>query len=445
MKSYPHAAGGVPLQWRDHFCDQRRRATGVARPQRRCALFVLAVLAFCIPRIAIAQTDNVVVRATIKPESGAVLGQHVRVLVDVLFPGEMPRPPRVSLSDMPGAQIVRYETQATTMNDTIDGKSYLGQRFEFALYARRGGTLTIPAPAVTVLDAAGDETGRVRGQPLDVEITVPAGVDPSRPVVAAESFTLEQQWSPAPTGSFKAGDALVRTITRTAADVPGMAMLDLPFTAPPGVRVYLDPPLSDDSIDRGDVTGRRTDRATYVFEAGGSFVIPDVGQPWWDLSSDRLRQAEGRGVTVAVVAAVKPITARDRIERWLFGVATALGVLALVWWAWPRVRALHAEHRARWLASERKAFEDLQAACRRGDAKAVYRAFVAWRQRFSRPAALSTLAEEIESVLFAGAPWSHETARAFAQQSSAVRREIGQVGPLLSALPPLNPPRPASS
>ena len=26
------------------------------------------------------------------------------------------------------------------MNDRIDGKTYVGQRFEFALYSRRGGT-----------------------------------------------------------------------------------------------------------------------------------------------------------------------------------------------------------------------------------------------------------------------------------------------------------------
>ena len=41
-----------------------------------------------------------VVRTSLKPET-AVLGQPVRVFVDVLFPGEMPRPPRVALPDMP--------------------------------------------------------------------------------------------------------------------------------------------------------------------------------------------------------------------------------------------------------------------------------------------------------------------------------------------------------
>ena len=59
-----------------------------------------------------------------------------------------------------------------------------------------------------------------------------------------------------------------------AADIPGMAMLDLAFAAPPGVRVYVDPPQTDDHVERGDLTGRRIDRVTYVFERGGSFPMP---------------------------------------------------------------------------------------------------------------------------------------------------------------------------
>ena len=86
----------------------------------------LTVLVFCGALPAAAQS----VRTTVKPESGVVLGQHVRVLVDVMFPGDMPRPPRVSLPEMLGAQILRYETQATTMNDRIDGREHVGQRFD---------------------------------------------------------------------------------------------------------------------------------------------------------------------------------------------------------------------------------------------------------------------------------------------------------------------------
>ena len=399
---------------------------------------VLSLLVLLLSVPAMAQTEGVVVRTTVKPEQGVVLGQHVRVLVDVLFPGEMPRPPRVSLADMSGAQIVRYETQATTMSDTIDGKTYAGQRFEFALYPRRGGRLTIPAPSVTILNSSGDIASQLQGKPLELQIAVPPGVDPTAPVVAADSLTLEEQWQPVPSNAFKAGDAIVRTITRVAADVPGMAMLDLAFTAPRGVRVYVDPPQSTDQVSRGALTGRRTDRVTYVFETGGSFVIPEVAQPWWDLSANRLRRAVGGGATIAVASAPVAAAPGDPVERWVFAAATVLGLVSLALWSWLHVRRWQADRRARWLASESKAFDDLKAACRKDGPEAAYRTFAAWRQRLPRPEDAAPLAEEIEAALFAGAPWSPDRADAFARKAEAlrhatVRRERASI------LPPLNP------
>lgn len=398
-----------------------------------------ALLAFLALLLGALPAAGQIVRTTVKPESGVVLGQHVRVLVDVMFPGDMPRPPRVSLPEMAGAQIVRYETQATTMNDRIDGKEHVGQRFEFALYPRRGGALEMPAPQVTLLDRAGEETGRIAGTPTRIEVTVPTGVDPSKPVVATTALKLDQRWQPEPTTALKAGDALVRTITRQGADMPGMAMLDLAFAAPPGVRVYVDPPQTDDRVERGDLTGRRTDRVTYVFERGGSFPIDAVVQPWWDLEAGRLRQAQGPGATVAVVAvATPPASTGDRLELWLYVLTTAAGLLALLWWAWPRLKAAHKERRARWEASELKAFRDLQEACRRGDARDVYHAFSVWRRRSDRAAAVVELAEEIESVVFSSAAWSPAKSRAFVQGLETARRAEHRA-PAAAVLPPLNP------
>jgi len=65
-----------------------------------------------------------------------VLGQQVTLDVDVLFPGEMLHPPRVEIPDMSGAQVFRFESQAMTMRDQIDGTGYVGQRFAFNIYPR---------------------------------------------------------------------------------------------------------------------------------------------------------------------------------------------------------------------------------------------------------------------------------------------------------------------
>jgi len=387
------------------------------------ALLALLVLLLAAPAWA---QPAATVQTSVKPESGAVIGQRVAVYVDVLFSGEMLRPPRVVLPEVPGAQILRFETQATTLSDRV------GQRFEFALYARRGGTLTVPAPQVTLLDRAGNEIGTASGAPASVTIAVPPGVDATQPLIATTRATLEEQWTPAPTSALKAGDALVRTVTRTADDVPAMAMPALAFPAPAGVRVYVDPPQSDDRQDRGTVTGRRIDKVTYVFEAGGRFTLPGVAQPWWDLEARRLHDETRPAVTVSVTAPPKPP------DPWLF-IGPVLGLLVLLLgerWLEPRVRAWHAARHARWLASEAKAFDDLARACRGDDVRAIYRAFTVWRQRTPRRDGLAPFAEELESALYAGAAWPAGHGRAFLRSLRARPHFERRVE---SALPPLNP------
>jgi hypothetical protein len=387
------------------------------------ALFALVVLLLAAPAFA---QQPATVHTSVKPETDAVIGQRVAVYVDVLFSGEMLRPPRVVLPEVPGAQILRFETQATTLSDRV------GQRFEFALYARRGGTLTVPAPQVTLLDRAGNEIGTASGSPASVTIAVPPGVDAAQPLIATTRATLAEQWSPAPTKALKAGDALVRTITREADDVPAMAMPSLAFAAPAGARVYVDPPQSEDRQNRGAVTGRRIDKVTYVFEAGGRFTLPGVAQPWWDLDARRLHDETRPAVTVSITAPPKPP------DPWLF-IRPVLGLLVLLLgerWLETGVRHWYAARHARWLASEAKAFDDLAHACRTDDVRAIYRAFTVWRQRTPRRDRLAPFAEELESVLYAGAAWPAGQGRVFFQ---ALRTRPHFDRRVESALPPLNP------
>ena len=111
----------------------------------RTRVAVLLFLSLAAPSLA--QSTSVVVREKLDPPSGAVIGQPIRLLVDVLFPDTMPRPPRVSVPDTPGTQIMRFESQGVTMRDQIGGQNYVGQQFEFIVFPRRGGAFTLPRPA----------------------------------------------------------------------------------------------------------------------------------------------------------------------------------------------------------------------------------------------------------------------------------------------------------
>lgn len=403
---------------------------------------LLALLLLAFPLAAQDAAPQIVVRTRADPAAGAVIGQHVALYVDVMFPGEMPRPPQVTLPDVPGLQAFRFETQGTTLRETIAGTAYVGQRFEFALYARRGGDFTIPSPAITLLDHAGEPTGTAKGEPVRLNVTVPSGVDPSAPVVATRHLTLDEQWSPAPGGTFKAGDAIVRTITRTAEDVPGFVLRDLPQGAPDGVRTYAAAPDAQDSMNRGALTGRRIDRVTYVFERGGRFELPAMTQPWWDLGSGTLKNATGVGAAISVAAAPAARQGESSSPMRRLTLAVIFAAVCLLLWLGARWAAHIRARRVADVSSERKAFDDLRRAADDADPRQLYARLQTWLDLLSpadRSTAL-TAATPLQAALFAAQPnpWARADAQVLVRELASLRSRRPPVSNG-AALPPLNP------
>ncbi|HXT81141.1 MAG TPA: hypothetical protein VN702_16370 [Acetobacteraceae bacterium] len=382
-------------------------------------------------------------KTSLDPSGRVMLGQQVRLLVDVLLPGEMPHPPRVTAPRVDGAQVFRFESQATTISERTDSANYVGQRIEFDIYPRRAGVLTVPPVAVTLLDKAGDVTETRQGAGLSIPAVAPPGLNPSGPIVVSRNVALHEEWQSAGVKTLHVGDVLTRRVTRTAAGVPGLALANLAFTAPDGIRVYVDPPDIQDRIERGEVTGIRTDRATYLIERAGSFLIPGISQPWWDQSSGVARSLIVPARTLEVTAASPPPSHSPLRRAAVAGAAIAaiifvgLGVI---------VRCGIAERWARWRAgreqAERAAFKTLRRECRRADPAAVYRAWQAWNA--TRPAgahepALDDAIRDLERHLFGkSTSWTAADGTRLLRAVSASRGKR-RTAPVRSILPPLNP------
>jgi hypothetical protein len=414
---------------------------------------LLAVLLLTLASAAYGQAPEVRVHTKLDPNEGVVIGQPVNLFVDVFFLGAMAHPPRVTIPQAAGAQIMRFESQGVTIRGTIDGKAAVGQEFTFVVMPRRGGSLSIPAPDVTLLDRTGEVFGSAQGRVQTLEVTVPPGIDASSPVIASTAVTAKESWSPDPKAALQAGGALVRTIQREAADVPALGMADFVFRAPEGVRVYVDPPESADRVNRGAVTGRRSDRVTYVFEKAGRYDLPALAQPWWDLGAREAKRETLPGVAVSVRPA--PVYRNRQFETdaarlWpriaeVFGTAVALCLLFVLGrWVTPFWRE-RLETRA---ASEACARRELQRAAKGGDSSATYRALELWLSRLDarsrdmarRAPPLAPAIETLERALFGSGAWSADQAGQFAaaigdfdaMQGAGHGRQVG-------ALPPLNP------
>ncbi|WP_336487031.1 hypothetical protein [Methylobacterium nigriterrae] len=420
----------------------------------RLGLLLLSVAVACLPAAA-EEAGSVVVRQGIRPAS-AVIGQRVTVFVDVLFPGEMPAPPQVKLPEVPGAQVFRFESQGTTLQDRLGGSPYVGQRFEFALFPRRGGNLSVPPARVTLLDRRQVPADTVAGQAAALAVRVPPGVDASQPVVATTRLSLGQRWEPSPTDRIEVGGALKRTVVREAEDVPALAMQDLRGPMPEGVRAYDDPPDADDRSNRGTLTGRRVDRITYVFEKAGAFRLPTLRQPWWDLGAQTSRTAEAMGTSVRVQA--RPVDAKaplfEKARRLSMPVyALGFAVLAALLWAGRRTLSTLLAWRGSRRRSERAEFRRLRRACRGTQAGPTYAALHRWRSRLGESvgasrmpdAAIDAAANRLSAILFGGAAsasWTAAEARQLDARLGELRKAaLAAASPTADAtrLPPLNP------
>lgn len=410
----------------------------------------VALLVVFLSMPAWAQTPAPLVRTALSPADGIVIGQPVHLSVDVLFPGEMVRPPLVKVGEASGAQIMRFESQATTIRDTIAGQNYVGQSFDFVVFPRRGGAFDVPAPVVTLLDNAGDPVGTLKGQPTHFSATVPPGIDPSGPVLAASRVSVEQTWSPdLASAHLKAGGAITRTITRRATGVPALGMAEFRFAAPDGVRVYVDPPEVNDRVARGVVDGSRTDKVTYVFERSGDYALPALTQPWWDVDARQARSTILPGTAISISAASQGRGGWHAALRdnGLMLVVAAGGLLLLAAVA-PVLVSRVRRHRTLYRESRAFARKTLLDAARGGDAAATWRAFTVWVGRLSpdvRAALdddpqLHVLRERLDRALFGQGLWSRNDGGRFAAaiERSPVSR-FGTADQACAPLPPLNP------
>jgi hypothetical protein len=311
---------------------------------RRLIRALTAVVCVMVPSAA--QAQGPVVRVNIRQAPPLLVGQEVRIDVQVLVPNFFMSPLRMPQLDVPGAVVRLPDESAVNLNETIGGAAYAGIQRTYVFVAQAAGTFTLPPAVITFTYAAEPgkpAEGRVTIPPTDIVVAWPAGMAPppesAGMIVGRVTITQELDRDPA---ALRAGDALTRTITTTAERTQPMFIPPPEFTAPDGVRVYIkDPGLTEQLDDRSRtlIAGRRVDRVVYTFERPGTFALPGIKVPWFDLQARRQESARAEAVTVTVAAsatteAIAPeapqpdAPAPPPAPRWPRLVATAAGVLA---------------------------------------------------------------------------------------------------------------------
>lgn len=439
---------------------------------RRIAVAIVLLCA-CV---RVHAAEHPIVRVRIDRSRPILVGQQVRVEIAVLVPNYFMSPLSFAEILMPNALVTPPAGGATNFTESVGDQTFAGMQQSLFIVPQKPGEFTLPPVQITFRYAAEPgvaSDGAVVLPPEKFSATQPAGADTGAAVLPVAELRVTQHLDREPK-NLEVGDALVRSIEAVADNAQAMTIPPATFTAPSGVRVTVQDPVLENTTDgRGSfIGGRRTERATYVFEAPGDYVLPAIELGWIDPASGTRRSARVPEIKLSIAAnpSFKPEIAPDAHGSstagrqrlvWLRGITLALVVgaaLVVTWWfvrsVGPPYRAWRAARRHAREESEAAYFARVAAACRANDAAGAYRALGAWTRRIgvrsiasevitNGDAQLRSEIRSLERRLFAqgaaGADWDGS---ALIDRLTAVRKghQRRPVDDLRSdALPALNP------
>jgi hypothetical protein len=334
-------------------------------------------------------------RASVENENGIVPGQQVRVDVDILVSDFFTSPPQFPLFDVPNALVTLPEERADNLTQTVDGVTYSGIRRAYAVVPQVAGTFVIPEIDVELGYAVDGKRTKatVKVPSVSFTATAPASATGGATSFAANDLAIEQSFD-RDIHSLKVGDAVVRTIVVTAKDTQAMIMPPVAVGTAPGLHQYAKAPKIEDGISIGRATAsRRTETYVYTADKDGSFVIPVVAYPWFDVAHHEAKTSSLPSIQVTVAAAVSETAIKPMLEKakvaspWVHRKIVAayiLAALALLGLAWigrefpAAIISKFCDARMGRLASRGHRLKMLQQTIRTGNEREIYSGLHVW-------------------------------------------------------------------
>jgi hypothetical protein len=304
----------------------------------------LALLAAALIRPGVAPAAEVLqadVSLSASSEEPVWVGQEVELNLELWTDGLSFGDQLFTLPDVPGGFLLQGDSSTVKLSETRSGTDWQGLRYTLLLYPQVAGRLEVPPFDVRFTARAGfgsEPTAfAFRTERLVVEARLPEGAAAGELLVTTTAFTVDAGWDrqlpDAGPLQLLTGDALTLEVRRRAADVPGMVFGPLATPDIAGLGVYPDPPVVNDRVNRGDLSGERTDRITFVCQSAGQYEIPEWRFQWWDPERRQLSEKVVPAVQLEVDTnpafgpTVAPDTAADRGNR--YGTAF-LGLLLIL-------------------------------------------------------------------------------------------------------------------
>jgi len=310
-----------------------------------------------------------------------------------------------------GGQIIPPVLLSGSIPDERSGGSTLDQFFNNRRRNQGGGPFTSlfqttrpihlrsPKVALTVKDMPAEVKGNVW--------------------LPAKEFTIKESWS-GDTMNIQMSEPLTRTVVMVAKGLRGEQLPELPVPDYGSVKTYPDKAQATTGFDGSWVVGSREEKYALVPTQPGSFTVPGIRIPWWNIERARWETAELPSRTLNVVGDLPmpsasllsknpdqvfdkaklvedgsvhvPLETSDQqtfIQEanqwsWIAGGLMGVWILTLAGWWWDRSRRRFSKNEGisskdePAMASERKAIQAVKAACLEQSAPKTREALLNW-------------------------------------------------------------------
>lgn len=378
-------------------------------PAKPAALSLLSAMVLLQAVVAGADEERLAdIRFQAASSDAVWVGQEVELQLEMWTDGfsfgkQLFIPPEVR-----GGYLLQADSSTVKLNEQRGGEQWQGLRYTLLFYPQRAGRLTVPPFEVSFTASAGFGTKPTaftfQTPEIPIEARLPPGAEAGALLVTSTGFTMEYSWEPPlPTpgpGEVQVGDAVRLEVRRTATGVPGMVFAPLPEIRIEGLRAYPEAARVNDRINRGELTGNRSDALTFICEREGSYTIPELRFQWWDPEQEQMSEEIIPARELEVVAnpafASGGTAAPGRLNDFLSW-KSVLGLVALavllVFFgpsAWRRFIEFMKQARIDRVSGEAWAFRQVRKSCLSGAPVDAYNAINLWLSRLEgRRAGLS--------------------------------------------------------
>jgi len=135
--------------------------------------------------------------------------------------------------------------------------------------------------------------------PITVQVKPPPASFTGKVWLPAQSLSIRDVWSD-PAREIKVGDSLTRTVQMLALGLEGVQLPPLPRVDIGGLKVYPEPGKSFNDEHAAGITGNRHEVQALIATQPGTYSLPEIRIPWWDVENNRERVAilQGRVINV---------------------------------------------------------------------------------------------------------------------------------------------------